>query len=73
MNDIQKKSLLHQFPVIQCDDLISEFQDVLVMFDHEDGVSIVKEFLDDLEELNDILGMESDSRFIEEVHGMSFV
>jgi len=39
--------LLHYFTFLKGDDIISEFQDILIVFDHQDGIALVQKFFDD--------------------------
>jgi hypothetical protein len=48
-------------------------EEVLVVFDHDDGVTVFQKPSQDLKQTLDILGMETHGRLIEEVQGMAFV
>jgi hypothetical protein len=51
--------------------MIGMHQQISIMFNHENRITIIKKSLDDSEELFDIMGMKSYSRLIEKINRMS--
>ena len=49
--------MLHDFTIIQSDDIISKFQNILVMLDHEDSIAFIQKFFDYFQKFYNILRM----------------
>lgn len=64
---------LDKFSIVQSDDLVGELEDILVVLDHQDRISFIQKFFNHPHQLYDIIRVQSDRRFIQEVHGMSFI
>jgi len=65
--------LLFDLSHFQIDHLISKLQQCLIMFDHQDRVSLVEELFENKKQFLDIRRMKTDRWFVEEVDGMTFV
>ncbi|MBP5300072.1 MAG: hypothetical protein J6Y80_01580 [Victivallales bacterium] len=55
----------------QVDEIVGGLDDIEVVFDDEDGVSLVAQFGEDLEELLDVGEVEAGGRFVQDVECMS--
>ena len=51
------------------EEVITAFDDVEVVFDDEDGVALLYETLEHLEETSDVVEVETSGRFVEDVEG----
>ncbi len=40
------KKLFHNSTIIQSDDIISELEDIFVMFNHQDSITLIQKFFD---------------------------
>ena len=55
----------------EVDDVIRAFDDIEVVFDDDDGVARVRQFLQNFDEFFDIVGVESGRRFVEDIYRFS--
>ena len=55
------------------DDVVGYFDDVQVVLNDDDGVTLVNEFVEDFQQVADILKVEARGRFIQDVDGASGV
>ena len=49
--------MFHDFTIIQSNDIISKFQDVFIMLNHQDSVALIQKFFDYLQKFYNIFRM----------------